>query len=172
MFQTRRACDVGSTCAYASRPRVRGTSARAVESRASIPGAFEVREIMRRASRNRDCRGIVTRAPSPIGDAPYTPQQAISPMTITRRELLRRAGALGALSVTSSIPLVSCSGDDGGSGTDGGTESTGETTDGQGDGLPTYEYDGEPGPERVQRGHQRCGGQVVVLVEPPQLRPR
>jgi alkaline phosphatase D len=56
-------------------------------------------------------------------------------MAISRRTLLTRAGALGV-----SATLPGCGDDAGGaSGTDGDTEGD--------DGLPVYEYDGEPGPE-------------------------
>jgi alkaline phosphatase D len=55
-------------------------------------------------------------------------------MTISRRDLLAKAGAL---SVSSALP--GCGDDEGGeTGTEGGTGD---------DGLPHYEFDGEPGPE-------------------------
>ncbi len=71
-------------------------------------------------------------------------------MTITRRELLRRAASLGLVGLVTPT-LVNCGGDDGG-GTDGGTtgggtDSDSGTTAGVDDGLPKYDYDGEPGPE-------------------------
>ena len=69
-------------------------------------------------------------------------------MTITRRELLRRAGLLGAASL---IPcFTACkpapANDEGESETGTGESGTGETG---GDGLPTYEWEGEPGPETI-----------------------
>jgi alkaline phosphatase D len=65
-------------------------------------------------------------------------------MSITRRELLRRAGLLGAASL---IPCFSACkpGAVVGEGESGEGESgTGET--GEGDGLPTYAWEGDPGP--------------------------
>src|SRR5690606_11190749 len=50
-------------------------------------------------------------------------------MTISRRELLRRAGAFGVTSVVATVS--GCTGD----------------LDDDGDRLPRYEYEGEPGPE-------------------------
>lgn len=50
-------------------------------------------------------------------------------MTISRRELLRRAGAFGVTSVVATVS--GCTGD----------------LDDDGDDLPRYEYEGEPGPE-------------------------
>lgn len=71
-------------------------------------------------------------------------------MTISRRELLKRASALG---VTTVVPSATgCPSDPPGAGdtdTDTDTDTDGtqtEATTGD-DGLPTYEYDGEPGPE-------------------------
>lgn len=64
-------------------------------------------------------------------------------MTITRRELIRRAGQIGV------VTLVTGCGDKAGdseSASDVGTESESDSETG-GDGLPNYEYDGEPGPE-------------------------
>lgn len=70
-------------------------------------------------------------------------------MAITRRELLRRAGLLGAASL---IPTFSaCSPEPGQAG--GETGDTGDTQDtetgDEGDGLPEYSWEGEPGPETI-----------------------
>lgn len=73
-------------------------------------------------------------------------------MALTRRELLRRAGAW---SVAASWPTFTACGSSGSAadGTDDGTTGDGTTAaDSSGsttgdDGLPDYEYDGEPGPE-------------------------
>ena len=67
-------------------------------------------------------------------------------MSITRRELLRRAGLLGVASI---IPSFTACTDDGGLDGEGdgtGTDGTGETG---GDDLPIYEWDGEAGPASV-----------------------
>ena len=71
-------------------------------------------------------------------------------MAISRRELLKRASALG---VTTVVPATAgCPADPPGAGetdTDTDTDTDGvdtESTTG-GDGLPTYEFDGEPGPD-------------------------
>lgn len=72
-------------------------------------------------------------------------------MTLSRRELLRRAGLLGAATL---IPTFSACTKDPGSDDEDGT-GTGETdsgdldtgTDTGGDGLPVYEWEGDPGPE-------------------------
>lgn len=65
-------------------------------------------------------------------------------MSLTRRELLRRAGLLGAASL---IPNFTACINDGGSEADGDTGTgTGETG---GDNLPAYVWDGEPGPATV-----------------------
>ena len=71
-------------------------------------------------------------------------------MTITRRELLRRAGLLGAATL---IPTFSActsdpAGTDGETGDTGDTGDTGETGE-PGDDLPIYEWDGELGPETI-----------------------
>jgi alkaline phosphatase D len=63
-------------------------------------------------------------------------------MSITRRELLRRAGLLG---VASLIPTFTACTDDGSS-EDGETGETGETG---GDDLPIYEWEGDPGPSSL-----------------------
>ncbi|MCA9691134.1 MAG: alkaline phosphatase D family protein [Nannocystaceae bacterium] len=63
-------------------------------------------------------------------------------MTITRRELLRRVSALGLASFTST-GVVACVAKTADTDTESGTDGT-ET---DGDGLPEYEYDGDPGPE-------------------------
>ncbi|HVH99258.1 MAG TPA: alkaline phosphatase D family protein [Enhygromyxa sp.] len=83
-------------------------------------------------------------------------------MTITRRELLRRAGLLGAASL---IPTFSaCArepGEEGGdTGETGDTEDIGETGD-SGDGLPEYEWDGEVGPETLF-SHSVASGDPLV----------
>jgi alkaline phosphatase D len=65
-------------------------------------------------------------------------------MSITRRELLRRAGLLG---VASLIPSFTACTDDGGGGPEDETGGSDET--GGGDDLPAYEWDGEPGPTSV-----------------------
>jgi alkaline phosphatase D len=73
-------------------------------------------------------------------------------MTITRRELLRRAGLLGAASLIPSFtacttdPAAEGGSETGESGETGETGGTGETGD-PGDGLPNYEWEGDPGPE-------------------------
>jgi alkaline phosphatase D len=72
-------------------------------------------------------------------------------MSVTRRELLRRAGLLG---VASLLPTFTACTDDGGSEADGTEGETGdrETGDGEtedGDDLPVYEWDGDPGPASV-----------------------
>jgi alkaline phosphatase D len=69
-------------------------------------------------------------------------------MTITRRELLRRASMFGAVLTIPSFAACSAKGDEsvGDAGTGTGTES--ETDTGE-DGLPTYEWDGEPGPDTM-----------------------
>jgi alkaline phosphatase D len=72
-------------------------------------------------------------------------------MSITRRELLRRAGLLGVASI---IPTFTACTDDGpgsegADGDTGETGETGETGDTGGDDLPTYEWDGEIGPASV-----------------------
>lgn len=77
-------------------------------------------------------------------------------MTITRRELLRRAGLLGA--ATSIASFTACSNDAGaGSGDEsatGGSDSSGETGD---DGLPVYEWTGDVGPHSLF-GHGVASG--------------
>ncbi len=70
-------------------------------------------------------------------------------MTITRRELMRRAGQIGVVTLVSGC---GDKGEDSESASDVGTESESDSdseTDSEtgGDGLPTYDYDGEPGPE-------------------------
>lgn len=76
-------------------------------------------------------------------------------MTITRRELLRRAGLLGAVSwIPSFSACVRDPGAEGGetgdTGETGGSDETGETETGdEGDGLPEYSWEGEPGPETI-----------------------
>ena len=70
-------------------------------------------------------------------------------MSLTRRELLRRAGLLGTAAL---IPNFSaCTVDEPGdtqTGGETGDESGSETGD-EGDGLPEYEWDGELGPEQL-----------------------
>jgi alkaline phosphatase D len=70
-------------------------------------------------------------------------------MTITRRELLRRAGILGASSLIPSFSACTPepSADDGETGETGETDTTGET--GETDDFPTYEWEGELGPETL-----------------------
>ncbi|MGB1016441.1 MAG: PhoD-like phosphatase N-terminal domain-containing protein, partial [Nannocystaceae bacterium] len=72
-------------------------------------------------------------------------------MTITRRELIRRAGQVGVVSL-----VAGCSEKDAESETasEVGTESESDSdsdsdSETGGDGLPEYEYDGEPGPENL-----------------------
>ncbi|HVH99288.1 MAG TPA: alkaline phosphatase D family protein [Enhygromyxa sp.] len=67
-------------------------------------------------------------------------------MSITRRELLRRAGLLG---VASLIPSFTACTDDGGSEGEGETGDTDETGETGGDDLPIYEWEGEAGPASV-----------------------
>src|SRR5690606_21080582 len=73
-------------------------------------------------------------------------------MTITRRELLRRAGLLGAASLiptfSACTPPGSEDGETGETGETDGTDGTDETGD-EGDGLPEYSWDGDPGPETI-----------------------
>ena len=72
-------------------------------------------------------------------------------MTITRRELMRRASALGIVGLATPT-LVNCGKDDGegtDSGTTGDASESESTTSGEDDGLPKYEFDGEPGPENL-----------------------
>jgi alkaline phosphatase D len=69
-------------------------------------------------------------------------------MSLTRRELLRRAGLLGAASLIPSFTACKpggATGDTTETGESGSESGTGET--GDGDGLPTYHWEGEPGPE-------------------------
>jgi len=89
-------------------------------------------------------------------------------MSISRRELMRRASALSLSAASSS--LTGCGDDGGGAGSESGTTGSGTTggstgepesssgdiptttaadssSSGGDDGLPHYEYDGEPGPE-------------------------
>ncbi len=76
-------------------------------------------------------------------------------MTITRRELLRRAGLLGVASLIPSF--TACKPGEGGDDEVGDDTDTGTTddtgndtgTETGGDGLPTYEWEGEPGPETL-----------------------
>jgi alkaline phosphatase D len=78
-------------------------------------------------------------------------------MTITRRELLRRASLFGAASLIPSFSACNPKGSDGDDelgGTDDtdGTDTTGDTTEGTetgDDGLPHYEWEGDPGPETL-----------------------
>lgn len=73
-------------------------------------------------------------------------------MTITRRELLRRAGLLGAASLIPSFTACTNepSVDEGGeSGSESGETGETETETGGGDDLPVYEWDGDPGPETI-----------------------
>jgi len=68
-------------------------------------------------------------------------------MTITRRDLIRRAGQVGVVSF-----VAGCGDKDAESETasDVGTESESDSdSETGGDGLPEYEYDGEPGPENL-----------------------
>ena len=70
-------------------------------------------------------------------------------MSITRRELLRRAGLLGTAAL---IPtFTACTDDTGGSGDDDtdGTDGTDDETDTGDDDLPRYEWDGDLGPDSV-----------------------
>jgi len=91
-------------------------------------------------------------------------------MPISRRELIRRASAL-SLSAAATSTMTGCGDDGGGGGESGGTtggggstgseDSTGDvasttavdesssSSSGGDDGLPRYEYDGEPGPETM-----------------------
>ncbi|MCA9684791.1 MAG: PhoD-like phosphatase N-terminal domain-containing protein, partial [Myxococcales bacterium] len=68
-------------------------------------------------------------------------------MSITRRELLRRAGQLSAASL---IPCftAACGGKDGGNDDEADDTDT-DSTDTGGDGLPVYEWEGDPGPETL-----------------------
>ncbi len=63
-------------------------------------------------------------------------------MSITRRELLRRAGLLGVATLIPSF--TACAGPD--SPGEGEGSETGETGETGGDDLPRYEWEGEPGP--------------------------
>ncbi|NVB40046.1 alkaline phosphatase D family protein [Pseudenhygromyxa sp. WMMC2535] len=72
-------------------------------------------------------------------------------MSITRRELLRRASLLGAATLIPSFSAA-CRGDDAANDDEGGdgTEDTDEGTDTTGgDDLPEYSWDGELGPEGI-----------------------
>jgi alkaline phosphatase D len=64
-------------------------------------------------------------------------------MSMTRRELLRRAGLLGVASI---IPSFTACGDPS---SEGGSESETGTGETGGDSLPKYEWDGEPGPDSL-----------------------
>jgi alkaline phosphatase D len=72
-------------------------------------------------------------------------------MTITRRELLRRASMLGAVLTIPSFSACGAKGDesagDGETGTGTGTGDDETDTETGGDGLPSYEWEGEPGPD-------------------------
>lgn len=78
-------------------------------------------------------------------------------MTITRRELLRRASLLGAASLIPCFSACKPKGDDDDDVGDDTTSGTGDATDTSSgtdtttgdDGLPRYEWEGEPGPETI-----------------------
>lgn len=75
-------------------------------------------------------------------------------MTITRRELLRRASLLGAATIIPSFSACSTKGEDDDVGDSGSSDSDSDTTatdseTGGGDGLPVYEWEGDPGPETI-----------------------
>jgi alkaline phosphatase D len=74
--------------------------------------------------------------------------QDITAMTITRRELLRRASMLGATLTIPSFSACSAKGDE--SAGDAGTATdTGDGTETGGDGLPSYAWEGELGPDTM-----------------------
>jgi alkaline phosphatase D len=73
-------------------------------------------------------------------------------MSITRRELLRRASLLGAASLIPSFTACQSDPSDEGDGETGSTGTGGETgtdTSDTGDDLPVYEWEGDPGPETL-----------------------
>ncbi len=106
-------------------------------------------------------------------------------MSISRRELIRRASALSLSAASSS--LTGCGDDGGGAGSVGGTTGAGTTggstgdpgtssgdiptttaadssSSGGDDGLPQYEYDGEPGPEGLFSHGVASGDPLVDAV--------
>jgi PhoD-like phosphatase, N-terminal domain len=71
-------------------------------------------------------------------------------MSITRRELLRRAGLFGAALTIPSFSACRASGDESaGDSSTGTSTSTGDGTETGEDGLPSYEWEGELGPDTM-----------------------